>query len=287
MKKLFGGINLTWPKLIIFAILAGVYTALMAIIPIFRQTSFDTIAVTFEVWIFIGIVIIMNSKSNMDSALKCFIFFLISQPLVYLIQVPFSWMHWKIFSYYKFWFIWTCFCFPMGYIGYYMKTKERIGYMILFPMIILTGYCYLGNLAYFTFSCPKYLLICIFCAASMILYPLYIFNDKSIKKIGVIISVILVVLINIYGFMNPYVYNTQIMVNGDKYHFDNTYKISFEDSKYGDIKIAYLESIEDYVVSVGFKKEGKTNIILEDSNGNKKIYEVTIKRDNYKLKEVK
>ena len=31
MKKLFGGINLTWKKLIIFAVIAGAYTAIMAI----------------------------------------------------------------------------------------------------------------------------------------------------------------------------------------------------------------------------------------------------------------
>ncbi len=86
LKKLFGGINLTWSKLIIFAVIAGVYTAVMALIPALEYTSFNTITVTFEVWVLFGILIIMNSRSNLDSALKCFVFFLISQPLVYLIQ---------------------------------------------------------------------------------------------------------------------------------------------------------------------------------------------------------
>ena len=40
MKKLFGGINLTWLKLIIFAVLSAVYTAVVAVIPITRDTSF-------------------------------------------------------------------------------------------------------------------------------------------------------------------------------------------------------------------------------------------------------
>ena len=31
MKKLFGGINLTWKKLIIIAIITGIYTAAMAV----------------------------------------------------------------------------------------------------------------------------------------------------------------------------------------------------------------------------------------------------------------
>ena len=86
MKKLFGGIDLNWKKLIIFAIIAGVYTAIMAMLPIAKDTSFADITISFEVWILFGIFIIMNSKSAKDSALKCFVFFLISQPLVYLIQ---------------------------------------------------------------------------------------------------------------------------------------------------------------------------------------------------------
>ena len=103
LKKLFGGINLTWPKLLIFAVASGVYTALVSIIPQLKDTSLHTIAVTFEVWILLGIFIIMNSKSNLDAALKSFVFFLISQPLIYLIQVPFYDRGWEIFMYYPYW----------------------------------------------------------------------------------------------------------------------------------------------------------------------------------------
>ena len=55
MKRLFGGIDLTWKKLIIFAVLAGLYTGVMAILPITKNTSFRDITVTFECWIFFGI----------------------------------------------------------------------------------------------------------------------------------------------------------------------------------------------------------------------------------------
>ena len=81
MKKLFGGINLTWKKLIIFAVIAGVYTALMAMIPITKDTSFRDIAIMIEWWILFGIIIICNSKSPLDSALKCFVFFLIKSKI--------------------------------------------------------------------------------------------------------------------------------------------------------------------------------------------------------------
>ena len=89
IKKLFGGINLTWPKLIIFAVAAGVYTGLINQVPFLLDTSLRDIAIMYECWVLFGIIIIMNSKSALDSALKCFVFFLISQPLVYLTEVPF------------------------------------------------------------------------------------------------------------------------------------------------------------------------------------------------------
>lgn len=85
-KKKFNGINLNWKKIIIIAIIVGIYTGMMAMLPIAKDTSFSDLSVTFEVWILFGIVIIMNSKSAKDSALKCFLFFLISQPLIYLFQ---------------------------------------------------------------------------------------------------------------------------------------------------------------------------------------------------------
>ena len=70
MKILFGELNLTWPKVIIFAIIAGIYTGVVAQIPQARDTSFADISITFEWWILFGTIIIMNSKSNLDSALN-------------------------------------------------------------------------------------------------------------------------------------------------------------------------------------------------------------------------
>ena len=106
MKKIFGQINLTWTKVIILSIFMGIYAALMAMIPAVQDTSFSDLTVTFEVWIFFGIFIIMNSKSAKDSALKCFVFFLISQPLIYLVQDIIN--HSNLFvTYYRFWVIWT------------------------------------------------------------------------------------------------------------------------------------------------------------------------------------
>lgn len=281
LKKLFGGINLTWPKLIIAAIVAGVFTAAMAIIPIVQNTSFHTIVVTFEVWILFGIIIIMNSKSNLDSALKCFVFFLISQPLVYLLQVPFSEMGWGLFGYYKYWFIWTVLCFPMGFVGYWMKKDQWWGYLILLPMLVLTADSYLSYFSDFQFSMPRYILIALFCACAIILYPVAIFENKKIQTVGAALGVIAVIALTVLCVMNPPVYSTEIMGNGEEYQFDDSYTAYLADEKYGDVEIRYMESLEDYMLHADFKRAGDTVLTLVSPDGEKTEYDLHIERYTY------
>lgn len=138
LEKLFGGIELTWKKLIISSVIIGVFVGLLMILPL-KDTAFQDIGVIFYWWVLFGVMIIMNSKSNLDAALKCFVFFLISQPIIYLVQVPFSTMGWGLFGYYKYWFIWTILTLPMGYIGYYMKKNDLLAAIILLPALVLVA----------------------------------------------------------------------------------------------------------------------------------------------------
>ena len=283
VKKLFGGYNLTWPKVIVFAVLAGVFTAAMAIIPAAEYTSFHTITVSFEVWILFGIFIIMNSKSNLDAALKCFVFFLISQPLVYLLQVPFSDQGWGLFGYYRYWFMWTVLCFPMGFIGYYMKKDKWWGYLILLPMILLTAYSYLTYFSDFLFSRPRYVLITLFCAAAMILYPVLIFDNKKIKITGAVIGGVLVIALTVLCLLHPPVHSAEILSNGEEYQFDDTYEVSLADSRYGDVEIIYLDSIEDYMVHADFRRSGSTVLTMVSPTGETTEYDLRIERDKYEI----
>ena len=284
LKKMFGGIDLTWPKVIIAAVTAGAFTAAMAIIPALKYTSFNTITVTLEVWILFGIIIIMNSKSNLDSALKCFVFFLISQPLVYLIQVPFSSLGWGIFVYYKYWFIWTLLCLPMGFIGYYMKKDKWWGLIILLPMIVITGYSYYGYFQDFQFSMPRYILVCLFCVCAMILYPIAVFDDKKIRTAGAVIGAAIAVVLTVLCLMRPPVYSTDLMGNNEEHPFDDTYSVYLDDPKYGDVKIVYLESINDYLLHADLKRSGDTVLTLESPTGEKTQYDVHIERTTYEIK---
>ena len=283
IQHLFGGIRLTWPKLILFAVIAGAFTAAMAIIPAFQHTSFNAITVTFEVWVLFGILIIMNSKSNLDAALKCFVFFLISQPLVYLLQVPFSTLGWSLFVYYPYWFMWTVLCLPMGFVGYYMKKGKWWGYLILLPMIGLTALSYSTYVSLFQFYLPRYLLICLFCACGMIFYPVFIFADRRIRTVGAVIGLAAVAIITVICLLDPPVYSTDIMGSNEEHPFDDSCMVSLADGKLGSVEIAYLPEIEEYVVHAEFRRAGKTVLTLETSGGETREYDLTVERDTYEL----
>lgn len=284
VKKLFGEINLSWKKLIIFAIIAGVYTGIMAMLPIAKDTSFADITISFEVWILFGIIIIMNSKSAKDSALKCFVFFLISQPLVYLIQDVVN--HSNLFlTYYINWIIWTILTIPMGFIGWHMKKDKWWGLLILIPILIFLGVHYSRFLGQTIYNFPYHLLSTFFCIITMLLYPMFIFNNKKIKIMGTITSALIILVMSITSLTNNTAYNTTVLVNGGSLGavFDDSYNVYLEDESFGKVYIVKDKNIDDYMVNAEFKKAGKTNLILEDSIGNKEVYEIDIKSNSYDI----
>ena len=110
--KFFSSQKMSWLKVIIFSISTAVLTAVLNLIPFLNNTSFQDIAISYECWILFAIYIIVNCQKWYEAALKTFVFFLISQPLIYLIEVPFDDMGFQLFTYYKFWFILTLLTLP-------------------------------------------------------------------------------------------------------------------------------------------------------------------------------
>ena len=257
----------------------------MAMIPITKNTSFRDISISFEVWILFGILIIMNSKSAKDSALKCFVFFLISQPLVYLVQDVINNSNLFV-TYYRFWILWTIATIPMGFIGYYMKKDKWWGLLILIPMLAFLGLHYGDFLGETIFYFPYHLLSALFCIITMIIYPIYIFKNKKIRITGLIVSLIIIIAMTFITLFSGIVYHTTILTSHGEAGavFDNTYKVYLEDDKYGKVYIKYDEGFEDFKIDAEFKRAGKTNLVLEDSNGNKTIYEIDIKINSCNIK---
>ena len=290
MKKIFGGLNLTWLKVIISAIVIGIAVGLINCVPKLFDTSFRDPAIYFSFWILCGILIIMNSKNNKDSALKCFIFFLISQPLIYLVEVPFVRQGWGIFSYYKYWFIWTILCLPMGFIGHYMKKDKWWGLIILLPMMALLSYEAYGYLDGLIYSFPHHLLSYLFATCSLIFYPLLIFKNKKTRIVGTLIGVIAAIVLSVLPFISKPVYETDVLCSNENRVYDETYRVTIGDSKFGELSIN-KEQLSDgevfYCVHSKFYKTGKTDITIESPAGEKKIYDIIVGKNTYDIEERK
>ena len=176
-NKLFGGLDLTWPRLILFSLGAAVLTFICLMIPAFKNTSFVRIGETLEAWILFAVIIMSNCKKPLESAAKTFVFFLISQPLIYLLQVPFSWQGWGLFQYYRYWFILTLLTFPAAFIGWYIKKKNYLSALILLPVIFFLTYTYVDGFKSAFRHFPHLLLMALFCLGQVLLY-MYVFMEK-------------------------------------------------------------------------------------------------------------
>ncbi len=287
LKKLFGGLNIKWWHLILFAVICGVYTGVMAMLPAARDTSFQDISITFECWILFAIIIIVNGKTPLDSALKTFVFFLISQPLVYLVQVPFHEMGWELFKYYPDWFLWTLGTFPAAFVGHYMKKDKWWGLVILSPMLAFLAYHYMGFLGEAIHFFPNHLLSTVFCAATMLIYPLFIFKNKKIRVAGVIISIVLLLGASFYCVFldqNSHAYDTQLLPSDSKttgVAYDDTYSVYLADESFGTVEIVYVDSIECYMIHASFTNTGKTELTLESPEGEKYVFDLNVERYSY------
>lgn len=224
LHKVFGGLNITWPRLIAFAVVMGVYTALMAML-VPDGNSFHDIAVTPEWWVLPAILIIVNSKKPLDAALRTFVFFLISQPLVYLVQVPFNEMGWGLFGYYKYWFIVTLFTFPAGFVGWYVKKDKWYSGLILSVMTVflaLTGYFYATG---FSTNFPNHLISTIYCFGIIPVFIFGIFKNKQPRIITAVITIVAVIITFFVAgtakpfetYMNSFIEENDIIFVGEPY----------------------------------------------------------------------
>ena len=274
---------MTWPKLIIFAVATAVYTALINQVPFLEGTSFRDIAISFEWWVFFAMIIMLNAKSPLDSALKTFVFFLISQPLIYLIEVPFQ--GWQIMQYYRNWVLWTIFTFPMAFAGYYLKKGNWLSLLILTPAILFLGNHCFEFLKSAIYLFPHHLLSALFCLATIIIYVLVIFEHKKEKIVAFSISAVTAIAVIVLVLTSPINYTATLKCSDEEFPFDDTYSVYMESPKMGTVSI---EKRDDYYTIDGdFSKPGKTILTIEDSKGNKKNFDLIVGLNTYTLTESK
>ncbi len=285
LRKLFGGLEISWKRLILFAVVAGIYTGIMAILPAVRDTSFHDIAKSFEWWVFFGILIITNSRSAKESALKCFVFFLISQPLVYLVQAPFHPEGLRLFRFYPGWFVWTLCTIPMGCIGYWMKQEKWWALLILTPVLLFVGFHYESFLSATLSFFPRQILSAGFCAITMLLYPLGIFENKKLRRAGLAVSLAILLVMTVLATGNQKThYETYILSSGSHgITLDETCSVRLTDESCGDVEIVYDEAIGTHLVKATFSKDGETQLIVTGQDGTETVFTLVVENSSFRL----
>lgn len=254
--------KMSWGKVILLAVATAVLTAVLNLIPIFKDTSFRDIAVNLECWILFAVFIIVNCPKWQEAALKNFVFFLISQPLIYLIQVPFSSMGFGLFQYYKFWFIVTLLTLPGAVIAWQLRRKDWISVAVLSVAVGFLGYMAADYFWSVKAVFPHHLLSLCFCIALAIFLTFTLLSQKSHRI--VVLGVLLVSLAISLILLKPIDAATIRLGDG-------TWTWTMEDPD-----IATVELNQDQSLSVSANGEGVTLLTLENESGERQEYYITV-----------
>ncbi len=279
LKKLFGGLKLTWPLVILFAVAAGVFTALMAMyVP--DGNSFHEIAVLPEAWVLFAILILTNCDKPLEAALKTFVFFLISQPLVYLIQVPFNSMGWSLFGYYRFWFLITLLTFPGAYLGWYVKKDNVWSGLILSVMTVLLAYLGVSFLEDLLRNFPNHLISVLFCFGTAVLLILGVLRNKRARLLagGITLAALIVFSILTFGKGRNVRVSGNVLLD-ESIVLDGSWSVRVEDEAVSSASIE--KSYGDaYQLKMQFYLTGDNTVILTDPAGKTRRLIVSLDEEN-------
>ncbi len=276
LKKLFGGIKMTWPRLILFAAVSGLVTGLIALL-VPDGSSFRQIAVTFEAWIVLAVIVVVNCDKPLEAACKTFVYFLISQPLVYLVQVPFNRLGFGLFMYYRYWFYWTIATFPGAFIAWYIKRDDWIAAVILsvaLAALIFLGTGYLRDLIS---RPPKFLLAALFCFGSVPVLILCVLHKRNPRLIAAGLAVLALTAFLFYQFRNGISggYNVSIGLDPEAYPVTEEWTAEMEDPDNGTVTLMPGDGVVSPACKVTIKDiDRPTGIILTDPEG--KTYPVLL-----------
>ena len=263
LRHYFGEINMTWAKVIILALATAVYTAVVNLIPIFSDTSFSDIAADLDGWFLFALFIIMNSRTWKEASIKTFIFFLISQPLIYLIEVP--WLGWGVFGYYKYWFIFTLLTLPGAAIAFLVKKENWLSVLVLSVATCFLSFESVNYLKTALTVFPRHLLSAIFSLALAIFFIICFLKDNK-KKIVALLLVTIVFLGSLFyygvGFGGK---STEIVLD------EGTWTCEVQDES-----IISCEMTDGNHAKLTLKTAGNSFVTFTNENGEKVEYLATV-----------
>jgi len=201
IRNAFGNYGMSWPRVIIFAVLTAVITAVLNLMPFLKDTSFQDIAISFECWILFAVFLIVNCEKWWEASLKCFVFFLISQPLIYLIEVPFNSLGWQLFMYYGYWFKLTVLTLPGAAIAFLVKRGDGLSVAVLSvanAFLCLLSANYISSVIS---DFPHHLISAVFCLALAVFFVYVLFDGKKLRTVSLILIAAFYAAASAYTFM--------------------------------------------------------------------------------------
>ena len=256
IRKYFGGFDMTWPRVLIFAVITAVVTAVLNELKFLDDTSFQDIAVYLECWILFAVFIIVNCKTWWEAALKCFVFFLVSQPLIYLIEVPFEDLGWGIFTYYRWWGIMTVLTLPGAAIAFLIKKKNWLSVIVL---SVATAYLAYQSVYYFKVAFgnfPRHILSAVFCLALIVFFVFVLLDEKKFRAAALTIAAVAFAAAVALTAVNARPGTAVIELGGGTWGFE-----------VDDPKVVSVEMIDADTASVTAGKKGNAVITFESTDG--------------------
>lgn len=283
IRKLFFEVNVSWLTVILMSVFIGIGVAVINRIPLFEDTSFSDIAAVMDVWIYLALFIILNSKKVLEAISKCFVFFLISQPLIYFVEAVIDtvfsgadFMSQLIMFFQNYyigadWLLWTVLTIPGAFIAYQVKRNN-----IMSALILAVATCYYASASvYFLFNSvayhfPRHMLSGVFCLASiMLIFILLTGKKERIIATAITVAMLIVsIVMSFVGYNTPPEGNTYIeLEKGTK----------IVSCVVADGEIASAEIEEERLINVNtVSKTGDTEIKVTDDKGNTYIYKVVV-----------
>lgn len=200
MNHIFGKLKMEWLSVVLFAVAAGIYTGIVMAIDPLKDTSFQDIGITFEWWVVFAVVIVVKCKKNWEAMLKCFVFFLISQPLVYAVEVLCGHLTLDMAMYYykTIWLPRTILTLPGGLIAFYCKKENMLGAVILGLGNTIQGTMGAYFVAQMFNTFPRHLLSAIFCFVSIVVMSLAIQKKAKYRIVAFAIPLVLIACLFIF-----------------------------------------------------------------------------------------
>lgn len=263
MKKLLKP-DMSWVMVMIIAVVSAVVTAFLNCIPALASTSFTAPAETLELWVVLAVYIIMNCKSRKDAVLKTFVFFLVSQLLIYLFEVPFKAEGWGIFRYYPFWGVITVLTIPGAAIAYRVKKGDVISALILSVanfLLILNG---LARIDYLVCEFPRHLISLVFCLVFPFVFIFSFLKEKRSRIVAVVTAVIMVLVCTaVFVFFPP--------------HSSSNYPLDEENCKVTSVSKKGIDvMVEGDDLLIESHHNGDYSVTVETAGGELRYFEIKV-----------